>query len=468
VITAGEVSSPAPRALADKYLTDVHPRQTMQWWRGEWWIYSEADGWQTVTETALRALLADSLKNWWYSRENKQGEIEEKRVYALLRESMLRDVLGQCRQPGRSLLPDATDAPMWTYGGTKGADELLPVENGLLDIPKRKLRDHCPNLFIPNRLSFSFQPDAPLPSKWLNFLAELWPDDRESIDLRQEFFGYLLTGDTRYQKMLMVVGPKRSGKGTIAKIAEALTGKPNSCSPTLGSLAMNFGLASIINKRLAVVGDARLSGRSDSAIVVERLLSLSGGDLQTIPRKNREDWIGIPKCRFMLLSNELPRLPDASGAIASRFLLLQTFQSFYGREDHGLAVAILAEMPGILNWSLDGLERLTARGRFPKLESAAESMRSLESLGSPVAAFARDWCELGAGHSTTTTRLYSGFQRWCETEGIDHVSSQAVFGRDLVAAFPEVRKSSFRSGDGRREWNYTGIRLLDQDGSGNS
>ena len=64
--------------------------------------------------------------------------------------------------------------------------------------------------------------------------------------------------------MLMLVGPKRAGKGRIAAILSRLVGLANVAGPTLASFNSNFGLWPLIGKTLAVIDDARLSGRSDS------------------------------------------------------------------------------------------------------------------------------------------------------------------------------------------------------------
>jgi putative DNA primase/helicase len=55
-----------------------------------------------------------------------------------------------------------------------------------------------------------------------------------------------LSGDTSLQKLLMVVGPKRSGKGTIGRVLTGLLGVHNTAAPTLASLTTNFGLAPLI------------------------------------------------------------------------------------------------------------------------------------------------------------------------------------------------------------------------------
>ena len=62
----------------------------------------------------------------------------------------------------------------------------------------------------------------------------------------------------------------------------------NYAGPTLASLGTNFGLQGLLGKTVAVISDARLSHRTDTAIVVERLLAISGEDAVAIDRKFKE------------------------------------------------------------------------------------------------------------------------------------------------------------------------------------
>jgi putative DNA primase/helicase len=182
----------------------------------------------------------------------------------------------------------------------------------------------------------------------LEFLDQLWPEDHEAIETLQELFGYCLTGDTRQQKLFLIVGPKRSGKGIIARVLTHLVGKGNTVAPTLAGLGTNFGLAPLIGKQVAIISDARLAGRADQHAIAERLLSISGEDTITVDRKYREAWTARLQIRFLILSNELPWLADASGALGGRFIVLVLIHSFYGREDLGLTDRLLTGAAGTL------------------------------------------------------------------------------------------------------------------------
>ena len=236
--------------------------------------------------------------------------------------------------PARSRLRTAVRRKSCKYRpGTPAAthaSQLISMANGVLHIPTRTLRPHSPSFFTHHALPFPFAAESGTPAKWLQFLHELWADDESSISALQEVFGYILGGDTRQQKIFLLVGPKRGGKGTIGRVLTGLLGTHNVAAQTLAGLSTNFGLSPLIGKPLGLISDARLSGKADSNIVVERLLSVSGEDSLTVDRKYREPWTGRLTTRFVVLTNELPRLTDSSGALASRFVVFVMTRSFYG------------------------------------------------------------------------------------------------------------------------------------------
>ena len=161
------------------------------------------------------------------------------------------------------MLDSAAGAPCWIDGtNAPPAGEVISLANGLLHVPTR-------TLFSPTRRGSSTitrcrspyrargRPASPVDQA---FLDELWGDDQPSIDTLQETVGYILGGDTSQQKIPLFVGPKRAGKGTIGRVLTGLVGAHNVAAPTLASLSTNFGLSPLIDKPLALISDARLSG----------------------------------------------------------------------------------------------------------------------------------------------------------------------------------------------------------------
>jgi len=343
-------------------------------------------------------------------------------------------------------VPGTLSAPCWLDGRkTPPAREIIPCANGLLHIKTRTLLPPTNQFFSLNCLPFDYNPRAPQPRCWLLFVNQIFEGDQEAIDTLQEMFGYILTSDTSQQKSFLIIGPKRSGKGTLARAATSLVGQDNCAAPTLNGLAQSFGTAALIDKQLAVIGDARLSGRADQAPVVERLLSITGEDNLTISRKYLPDVTLRLTVKFMILTNELPRLGDSSGALASRFIILPLQKSFYGQEDHGLTNKLLKELPGIMNWALAGLDRLTKRGHFIQPISGREAMQELEDLSSPISAFVRECCEVRPGVQIECKELYQTWDEWCKSQGRTQSGTLQSLGRDLRASVPGVVTKQVKS-----------------------
>ena len=267
--------------------------------------------------------------------------------------------------------------PTWLGDGKYPAPaEIIACNNILLHLPTGDTHPHTPRFYTVNALPFDYLPKASKPVAWLRFLDSVWPGDQQAIDTLQKIFGLALTGETKYQKLVLIVGPKRSGKGTIARVLTQLLGADNVCGPTLSGLSTNFGLAPLIGKRVAIISDARLSGKADQQVIVERLLSITGEDGIQVDRKFRDGWNGKLDVRFIILTNELPRLTDSSGALAGRFIILRMTETYYGKEDLGLGVKLTPELPGILLWAIAGWKRLEARGHFVPPQACAKAAAS--------------------------------------------------------------------------------------------
>jgi putative DNA primase/helicase len=244
-----------PMAVARRLLTD-HSHAgltTLRHWRAGWMDWQQTH-WIEIEERTIRAEAYERLEMAQYLT----------RFGALLwlpNRRKIGDVIDAMQ--GIIHLPEFVDPPCWLDRGTATSDLDSPVvacRNGLLDVGTRELRPLTPAFFNRVAVPFDYQPDAPTPARWLEFLAQLWPDDPDSITVLQEFFGYVLSGRTDLHKIMFMVGPARSGKGTIARVLAAMIGKGNVAGPTLASLGTNFGLAPLLGKPLAVVSDARLSG----------------------------------------------------------------------------------------------------------------------------------------------------------------------------------------------------------------
>jgi putative DNA primase/helicase len=128
---------------------------------------------------------------------------------------------------------DCPRQPTWLDGLGPEPLECIAARNGVLHLPSildvaPEPIPPTPRFFTANAITYAFSPEAPRPGEWLDFLASLWPDDPDSIACLQEWFGYLLTADTRQQKMLMLIGPTRSARGRSAACWRPPSARPTS------------------------------------------------------------------------------------------------------------------------------------------------------------------------------------------------------------------------------------------------
>lgn len=393
--------------------TDGQPHRA--WWRDDFYRWTGAHWEVEDVPEVERWLYGQTGDAVYLSPAKKEGEEPVRTPWA----------------PTRRKIGDVAHAlGVGVLQRTGEAEPALAAANGV--VVGRELLPHRPSRFNLFSLPFDYTPEAEAPA-WQAFLDQVLPGDRESQDFLGEWFGYVLAGRTDQQKMAALIGKKRSGKGTIARVLGALVGKENVSGLNLGTLGSTFGLEPLVGAALAVASDVRWHSRNIGD-AVQILLEVSGEDHVTVHRKNKQAWKGKLGVRFMLMSNDTPTFSDKSGALVDRMLYVSFKQSFFGREDISLTEKLMDELPGIFNWALDGLERLDGRGRFTQPESGKAEAESTRRLADPIGAFIEDWCDVADGERISLDHLFLKYQTWCESEGRTRdTTTKEIFSRDLRA-----------------------------------
>ena len=192
------------------------------------------------------------------------------------------------------------------------------------------------------------------------------------------------------------------------------------------------------------------------------MLAISGEDGQTIDRKNRDPVTVKLPTRFTLISNELPRLTEMSGALAGRMIILRLVESFYGREDHDLFRRLLLELPGILLWAMEGWKRLRQQGHFIQPESGKGMVEELAELTSPIGMFVKERCTRGCAEEVPIHTLFGAWLEWCKKKNRAHEGDESSFGRNLRTVIPTLEtKPVKKTVDGKATYvrSFFGIGL---------
>lgn len=347
--------------------------------------------------------------------------------------------------PGKTKITDVIDvglAPDFRHDPPEpNPDErIVYMANGSLHLRKdgsTKLVPASPAVFNLTALPFDYDPQATAP-QWLAFLKDTFAHDPKAVDALQEWFGYMLVGDPGWmQKMFWLIGPRRSGKGTIINIARAMMGD-GAVSTNLGAFARDFGLSNLIGKNLATIDDARDPDSRIAHQMVERLLTVTSGGAISVQRKHRDAWDGVLPTVILGASNVVPRFPDNGGAISSRFEVIKTKQSYFGKEDRGLFARLERELPGILNWSLKGLERLQEQGYFTQSAAHADVIEEVDRGATGATPMVRDYLMASDSLGISPASLKDLASWWSTKQADDYKPNGPAIKAAILAEFPDV------------------------------
>lgn len=446
---AGTVSPPTkPLDVAHELLGgEVLP--PIRYRRETWLTYREGH-WSTTTPAEVENMLYAALRSSvWVKLDGKAPvDIDWAPTTTKIRETM---------RAIQSLVTITEDRPHW-IDGRSTTTALVPVRDGLLEPVTGKIRPRSQHFLSTTFVDAELRTKAPHPEAWHAFLDQLWPGDQASKALLQEWMGYLISGDTRRHKGMMMVGPKRSGKGTILSICEALVGGESGATATsVPGLSESFGLERFEGRSLITVGDLRGSGR-EAASAAQKLLEIIGGDSVYINRKGRPATTAKIGARVMIASNSMPRLYDDAGVIESRFLLLRFTETFAGREDLELQEKLIAELSGIVRWALKGYRRLEAAGAFTVPETDAEDRAQLRANAAPITEFLEDMCVTTDELGTPRAEMWNAYMTWCNESGAG-MMDQAAFGASMAGAGYPPHRPAGKDRTARGKWRYRGIRL---------
>jgi putative DNA primase/helicase len=425
-------------------------------------------------ENEIGVYIRRFIKRCYYKKQTRNGKII---VRVRPSNNRIKDILGAMAALEGVHIRPQLHAPA-SLTGKYNPKDIIAMNNSLLDISGNEPKEIplSEEFYTFNYLPFDYKPEAECP-EWTKFLSQIFTKKKESAEwdgedfvgkydnsadgtaifIIQEWMGYFITSETHLQKIFAIVGPKRSGKSTIGKVIRALVGPKNTASPTLTSLATEFGLQPLLNKTIGIIGDANISGKaSDILRAVERLKSISGEDSQQVNRKNKTHLeVGRLITRFVIIANEMQDLRDSSGALASRFNFLVTTESFLGREDMQLEQKLIKELAGIFNWALEGLFRLRKRGFMLEHPASKESRADFEAVSSPMTAFVNEWCQVGPDKWVPVDALWKAQSGWCKKNGRGDGFSKQKFALKIKSVVPGIVKERRRLELSTLEAEYT-------------
>jgi putative DNA primase/helicase len=429
--------------------------QPIGFWRGEW-LRWDGKCWSPTNEDQVRKLLYRSLEKANFENADAKGVVFE--VAWNPDKAKVSNVIDALK--AEALWADEVEDGSWRDGRTC---RVVPFSNGLLRISDMRLLDHSPHYFNTEYVQCVYDPDAP--SEHIGkFLDDLTGADPAAIDTLLEFIGTRMAEDGRYQKMLVVQGPSGSGKGTLDRLLSKVLGRRHAGYTMDDFKNSGFPMEPLIGKTLVTISDQR--AQLNMKKFTDLLLQVVGGDAVTLrlPYAKRSITQRLP-LTFVILTNEIPMLPDNAGALRRRLLAIKTPTSFVGREDVDLDDKLAAELPAFVNLALSAYRRLVDRGSFVQPESGEELLGLMRQNSSYLANFVEECCEVGPDLVESKAALYEKWRLWCSAKGhspsADNKFASDLYTLDLGDGHRIVQ--SKRTLDGKRVPCYQGLTLKSVD-----
>lgn len=308
-------------------------------------------------------------------------------------------------------------------------------------------------------LPYDYDPHAKC-HEWLAFLNSTFEGDQERIALLQEWMGYNLVRRYDHQKIMMLIGKSRAGKGLVGKVMEALCGTPAFTGGSLAALTRDPTLAACASRLVYFVGDCEKSvPHSIRSAVSEKLKTISGNDAVTFERKFLPSITARLPVRITVSTNHIPAIFDDSGALANRLLILPFDLSFAGREDITLEDRIIQEVPGIALWAVEGLRRLDANKRFTEPAASKLEREEINSMFSPMRDFVSACLEPCDDATLSSADMFDAYTAWCVSNRETPMQSAKSF-TEAVRRSLEYGRYGRPVVDGRQVRGFWGVKLI--------
>jgi len=327
---------------------------------------------------------------------------------------------------------------------------LINLLNGTYEVTEvgGKLREHRKEDFITYCLGFEYEPTASAPL-FTRYLNRVLPDISSQLVL-QDFHGYIFTKGLKLEKSLILHGGGQNGKSVQYELTSALLGEHNVATKSLGDLVNNDSgndNRAKLKDKLVNYGSEISAGNMD----IDMFKRLVSGEPVAAREKYKTSFDLRNNCKFIFNANKLPSNIEHTEAYFRRFLIIPYNETISDDEkDPELHTKIIAnELPGVLNWAIEGLNRILKNKKFSECAASKEALNTYKKESNSVAMMIEDEGFVDGRKDDEDYRIpnqaiYKIYREYCLDSGMRPLS-KINFSKELK----QLGFEQYRSGNER-------------------
>lgn len=333
----------------------------------------------------------------------------------------------------------------------------IPVQNGLINLESGELKDFSPEHIFTFKLPVKYDKTAQAP-KFKAWLIDVQTPD--NITTLQEYAGYNLLPSMPFHKSIWFIGQGRNGKGTYIITIEEILGKEN-CAYIpiqLFNGERNFAEAELYGKLINVSSEPTTKKELETPLFKK----LTGDDFLNAEVKNKQKHIGFRNiAKFYILGNKYPRVRDNTDSFKERIIVIKWEKQFLEGKNQIQKIERNwlndeTEKSGILNWMIEGLQRLTKNMKFSLTQTQKEMMIEFERASDSISAWIDERLTFDLRECILREDAAQDYMDYCEFYGIYLCDKNKLF--DRLRNTPRIKDTKTRM-LGKQERVWKGIKL---------
>ncbi|WP_144561659.1 phage/plasmid primase, P4 family [Bacillus mycoides] len=332
---------------------------------------------------------------------------------------------------------------------------LLNVENGIVDLKTGKLQQHDRELGLTKITNIAFDENAKCP-EWLNFLDQIFQGDKELAEYMQRLIGYSLTGEITEQIMVFLIGGGSNGKSTFINIIKDIMGDygRQAKSDTFikkKETGANNDIARLVGSRFVSAIESEDGEQLSEAFVKQ----ITGGEPVLARFLRQEFFEFIPEFKVFFTTNHKPVIKGVDEGIWRRIRLIPfNLQLPKEKRDKKLPEKLSLEMPGILNWAIEGCLKWQQSGLNDPaivMKATGDYKEEMDILGP----FMFECCFKREDVQIEAKELYEVYANWCFRNGEHQLKNRAFYRILETQGFKRERGN-------RNKYFIKGVTLADR------